>query len=159
MPAFLALIPTKDWIYCAVLLALIGAFGAYTIHERHEGAAKIEAAAAKAVTKANGEVAKDNAVAATTESQNATVYERAISIPAIGDIGIVCQRAAPRSISLPAARAGSAPGIREQPADGTVGPQYDPTGAALTRAHDADAQIIYLQGRIHELEAQMNGAP
>lgn len=44
MPPFLALIPTKDYIYAAIIVALLAGFGWYTIHERHIGAAKEVAA-------------------------------------------------------------------------------------------------------------------
>lgn len=43
----LSLIPLKDWIYVTVIGALIFGFGAYTVHERHIGAAH-EVAALKA---------------------------------------------------------------------------------------------------------------
>lgn len=39
MPALLKLVPLKDWVYLSLILALLGGFGAYTIHERHLGAA------------------------------------------------------------------------------------------------------------------------
>ena len=39
MPALLALIPTKDWVYLSLIMVIIGFTGYYTIHERHVGAA------------------------------------------------------------------------------------------------------------------------
>ena len=39
MGALLALIPGKDMIYAAIILILLVAFGMYTVHERHAGAA------------------------------------------------------------------------------------------------------------------------
>jgi hypothetical protein len=47
MPALLALIPLKDWIYGGIIAALLVGFGVYTIHERHIGEEKIEASDAK----------------------------------------------------------------------------------------------------------------
>ncbi len=35
----LALIPTKDWIYAGIILAMLGGFGWYTVHERDIGKA------------------------------------------------------------------------------------------------------------------------
>lgn len=158
MLALLKLVPLKDWLYLSLIVALLGGFASYTIHERHVGEAKIEAAEAKAVTKANDVVAKDDAAAATTESTDAIIYEKAVAVPALGDIGIVCKRAS-GSVSLPAPDSQQRTDARDAAADSPVGPAYDPSGAALTRAAQADAQIVYLQGRVHELEAQMNGAP
>ena len=43
----LSLIPGKDWIYLGLIVALLAGFGAYTVHERHLGAAH-EVAALKA---------------------------------------------------------------------------------------------------------------
>jgi len=37
--ALLALVPIKDWVYVGVIVALLTAFGIYTVHERHEGEA------------------------------------------------------------------------------------------------------------------------
>jgi hypothetical protein len=161
MLALFALIPARVYEYAAIILVCALAFAGYTHHERSIEHAKDLQAAAAAVTKANAVVQKDDATAATEESTNATVYERAVSIPAIGDLGIDCVRhAAPaRSVPLPTTDTGAAPGSGNQVADSGIGPAYDPTGAALTRGVDADAQIIYLQGRIRELEQQMNDAP
>jgi hypothetical protein len=65
MPALLALVPIKDWVYLSLILALIGGFVSYTIHERHLGAAHEVAALKKssntlqaAAVKHNAEIAK-----------------------------------------------------------------------------------------------------
>jgi hypothetical protein len=47
MPALLALIPGKDWLYGGIIVALLAGFGWFTVHERHAGAAH-EVAALKA---------------------------------------------------------------------------------------------------------------
>src|ERR1700723_3265984 len=49
MPALLALVPVKDWIYAGIIASLLVAFGWYTLHERAIGEKKIEAADAKVV--------------------------------------------------------------------------------------------------------------
>lgn len=50
--ALLRLIPSKDWLYIAAIVALLSSFTAYTIHERHVGAAHQLAAVARASAKA-----------------------------------------------------------------------------------------------------------
>jgi hypothetical protein len=159
MTALLALIPSRVYEYGAIILALSLAFGGYTLHERNLQHAKDIAAAAKVVTKDNAIVAADDSHALTTETQNALIYKQVVSIPAVADIGLVCQHAAPRSISLPAAQSVATTAVGNDAAERGVGPTYDPTGALLTRAKLADAEIVYLQGRVAELEKQMNDAP
>lgn len=159
MTALLALIPSRAYEYGAIILVLSIAFGGYTLHERNVQHAKDVAAAAKVVAKDNALVAADDSHALTTETQNALIYKQVVSIPAVADIGLVCQHAAPRSVSLPAADAVATTAVGNDTAVSRVGPAFDPTGAALTRGHDADAEIAYLQRRVAELEKQMNDAP
>ncbi len=61
MGALLALIPSKDLVYCAILLAVIAGFGAYTIHERHIGAAHETAALKASSAKLQAETDKKTA--------------------------------------------------------------------------------------------------
>ena len=159
MTALLALIPSRAYEYGAIILVLSIAFGGYTLHERYVQHAKDVAAAAKVVAKDNALVAADDSHALTTENQNALIYKQVVRIPAVADIGLVCQHAAPRSVSLPAADAVATAAVGSNAAERGVGPTFDPTGAALTRGHDADAEISYLQRRVAELEKQMNDAP
>jgi hypothetical protein len=152
MPALLALVPLKDWFYGAIIAALL-AFGIhYHSLEKQEHAAKVVAIAAQAQVKAVDKTAE------TTETQSEDIY-KAVIIPAVGDVGVDCVRKHASSSPLPAASPVAGAPVGEQPADGTAGPSYDPSGAALTRAKAADAQIAYLQRRIHELETQMNNSP
>lgn len=74
MPPFLALIPTKDWIYLSLIIAVLIGFGSYTIHERHVGAAKEVAALEKSSEKLQDAAVKKVA-ALTTEhaTQVATI--------------------------------------------------------------------------------------
>lgn len=57
----LSLIPLKDWIYVTVIGALIVSFGAWTIHERHVGAAHEIAALKASSDKLEQETAKQTA--------------------------------------------------------------------------------------------------
>ena len=139
---------------------LVGGFLTWLIvHERNIEHAKDATVDARAVTHANTAVAKDDATAATEESHNAIIYEKAVAVPAVGDIGVLCQRTARGRVPLSAPDAGKTASAGNAAADSTVGPGKDISGAILTRAHDAVAQILYLQGRIAELEKQMNDAP
>jgi len=149
----------KAYLVGAIVLILLLAFSWYTVHERHAGAAKVTAKVAKAVILAETKVSAGAAHAQIRETQNAIIYERAVSVPPVGDIGVVCQRTAPRTVSLPAADTGGEPYLGNGAVNSGIGPTYNPTGALLTRAHQADAQIAYLQGRIAELEKQMDDAP
>lgn len=155
MPAFLAAIPLKDWIYCGAIVALLGGFALYTHHERAIGADEALAPVAVVAHKAEVQVAVATAVAQSTEKDNASTYAAAIAAaPAVPALGIVCHDT--RSSEVPEAAASSAPGTdRSAPDSGS----YDPSGSVLTDAARADAQIAYLQGRVHELEAQMADSP
>jgi hypothetical protein len=150
--------PIKLYSYLAVILLAAGLFGGYTLHERHVQHAKDIAAAARVVAKDNAIVAADDSHAQTTETQNALIYKQVVSIPAVADIGLVCERAA-GSVPLPSADAVATAPTRDDAAQRGVRPSYNPSGAILTRARDADAEIAYLQRRVAELKKQMNDAP
>jgi hypothetical protein len=155
MLAFLKLLNPKDWLIAAALIALtIGGTWLY----RH-GEQRIEAQDAKLEAIDAKKVITVEAVAKTTEAQNANTFKDTVSAPPVANVGIRCVRESARAVSLPAPLAGAGAAASEPNPDDRVGPPYDPSGAALTRAHQADAQIRYLQARIRELEAEMNGAP
>ena len=152
MGALLSLIPGRVWLYGALAAVLLG----LGIHYKHlENEVHNTAVVAKA---AIATVKKDDATAQSTEIQSALIFKQAVSIPAVGDIGVECVRHAGGS-ALPAANAVTGTSTGKPASDRGAGPAYDPTGAALTRANAADAQIAYLQRRVKELETQMNNAP
>ena len=159
MTALLALIPSRLYEYAGVALLCSLLFGGYTLHERNLQHAKDIAAAGKVVKKDNAIVAADDSHALTTETQSALIFKQVVSIPAVADIGVVCQRTASGSVSLPKADAVATTAVGNDAPERGVGPTYDPTGALLTRAKLADAEIAYLQRRVAELEKQMNDAP
>lgn len=151
MLALLKLTPLRDYVY-AVIIATLLVFVGICKHD-HTVVKEVKqiGAAAEKVVKA------DDVTAEKTETQSALIYKEIVRIPDVPDIGIVCQHAGSGTLPAPVAVAGAAAG--DKPADSGVGPSYDPSGAALTRAHAADAQIEYLQRRVKELETQMNSAP
>jgi hypothetical protein len=153
--ALLKLLSPKEWLVVVAIIAL-GVGGAWIYHdgEQHRAAqdAKLAAIDAKKVT-AVETTAKD------TESHNDTLYRQTVSAPAVASVGIKCVRNATSAVSLPAADTGTRAATGQSSSDSGSGPTYDPSGAALTRAREADAQIKYLQARVRELEFEMNGAP
>lgn len=164
MPLFLKLIPVRDWLYLAVIAGLL-ITGAMWLH-KHDN--KVAAAAQAVVVQQDTKVAQaaekqvvaGTATAETTETQNAQTYDKTTAGPAVPGVGLVCKRAAPAARGpLPQAGSVTAPGAGDAGPDGGVGPAYDPSGPLLERAKRADAQIVYLQGRIHELEQQMRDSP
>lgn len=159
MLALLKLIPFKDWVYGGLIAALLVGFGVYTHHERVIGATKEAAAVTKIAVKAEAKVTAANVAAQTTETTNAKTYDQTVAAPPVLDLGVVCQRTYPGSNHLPQAVTVATSGIGEQSVEHPSGPAFDPSGAILERARQADAQVTYLQGRVHELEKQMADSP
>lgn len=156
--SLLAGIGIKDYVYAGIIAAVVGAFAYYTHHERVIGADEALAPVAVLANKAKVEVAVGTAVAQSTETDNAKTYTAVIAAPAVPDLGIVCHYDTGRS-DVPEAAASAPAPAGEPTLDSGVGPAFDPSGAILQRARDADAQVTYLQGRVHELEAQMVASP
>ena len=76
MGALLALIPSKDLVYCAILLAVIAGFGAYTVHERHLGAAHETAALKVSSAKLQAETDKKTADLQARANMAEQAYEK-----------------------------------------------------------------------------------
>jgi hypothetical protein len=152
---FLSLIPIKDWAYLGGIAALLIAFGVFTVHERHMGAAKIAAADAALVeaqkvhtqeveNAASGKVAQALADYKASELKP-VVIPRSLS-------HLVC--VAPRSGPVPG-NGGSAPGsdgASHVPAESDV--PFDPAPAILRDGSDADAQVKLLQDYIRACQSQ-----
>ena len=153
MTALLSLISPRVVFY-GILASLLLAFGIHYRNLEHE----VQQARVVA-TQANKEVKAVDATAQQTETQSAIIYKQAVVIPAVGDIGVECVRKQPSSSALPAPDTKPGAVAGNSAANSGAGPPYDPSGAALTRAAKANAQIAYLQRRDHELETQMNNSP
>lgn len=151
MLAFLKLIPFRDYVYAVIIAALLVFVGICKHDHTVVKEVKQVGTAAEKVVKA------DDAVAEKSETQSALIYKQIVRIPDVPDIGIVCEHTG--SGSLPASDAVAGTSAGDRPTDSGDGHPYDPSGAALTRAKAADAQIAYLQRRVKELEKQMNDAP
>lgn len=142
----------KDYLYLTLLIALVSGFFAWSVHERHIGRDAIVAADQRTALVA---IAKDKAIEAAAQTKTDTIYEKFnVPIPAVADLGIVC--VAPRSGRVPEAT-DHKPGTDSTP-DGGAGHTYDPSGEALTRAAEADKQIMALDAQIQVLVDSMNGA-
>ena len=117
MLALLKLVPLKDWIYGAIIVALLAAFGVYTVHERHIGEQKIEAADARA---AKAQAVKVQTTEHTAqESVNASVktYQAAVAAPSLPAPRILCHGVQAGHSAVPghAASAGSCSGWATPP--------------------------------------------
>lgn len=148
MLAILKLIPLKDWLYCALGAAILTGFVAYTVHERHEGAAKIVLADKKLAdtVAAKDKIIRENAQLDLIDVGN---HEKlAVNAPPIPNAGLVCHTS-----SSPAAASGS--GSVAEPASQVAElPErsFDPSGGILTLLSDNDAQINALIDSIEILE-------
>lgn len=155
MIALLKLIPLKDYAWAALVLVLLGAFGAYTVHERHVGEAKIEkkdAALRAAATALN--TASEN-LADIKELNIGKVYEKYITLPAIPDApGLVCVNTAPATEQPQTAgnRSGSSSEDAKLPDGG-----FNPSGELLTLLSNDDAQIAGLIDTVLNLESELQG--
>jgi hypothetical protein len=101
--------------------------------------------------------AKDKAIEAAGQAAANTigeVYEKAVRIPAVDDLGVVCHTTRSSGVSQAADNQRSPDATPAR----TDGPSFDPTGAALTVGRDADALIAALQAQILDLVARMNGS-
>lgn len=145
--------PIERYVWAAALAIIVG-FGIYEReHLIHEGEQKIEVAEA---AHAKIVAAKDLKIqAAEQEAANAvgTVYEKAIVVPAVGDVGLVCRSAAPATNSPASAKAGSGDaGATVEPSPGV----FDPSGAILTLLRDDDAQINALIDEVGILQSYID---
>ena len=153
MPA----IPLKDIIYASIIAILLALFGGYTLHERHVGAQKVVAKVTAVGNAAKAKTQRAESTAQTKETENAKAFHYDISMPPVRNLGIVCVNPGRGQVS--AADASGVPRADQSAPDRREGPAYDPSGALLERAHQADAQIKYLQRRVKQLEQEMNNAP
>ena len=149
------------YFYAALAVGILAGGVTLCHHIEAIGVQKEAAKVTKVGVAAEKKVAAADATAQSTETQSAIIFKQAVSIPPVGDIGIECVRVNARAggSEVPAANTGAGAAASDPATLSAEGPPYDPSGAILTRGAHADAQIAYLQRRVKELEAQMNGAP
>lgn len=149
----------KGYLYAALAAALLVGFLWYRSHEQNIGVQKEATKVTAVATKAQAKVTAGAVIAQTTETENGQKFTAAIAAPAPKPLGIVCHNDSRDDDQVPEAVGVVATRIGVPASDSGSGPGYDPSGAALERAREADAEIAYLQGRVHELEQQMVNSP
>lgn len=123
------------------------------LHERAVEHAKDTAAAKQEVVK----ITKDN-VAITADStvevhNDVLIFKQAVSLPPVGDIGVVCHAASRNP--MPSATGNH--GISTRPGDGQSVPDdvFDPSGDLLTKSRSGEARIRELRAEILSLRSAM----
>lgn len=150
MPTFASI---RIYLYAAAVAIVLGAAGWYTYHERHIGAKEEVAVVDKASAKQEVIEQKADATAAASEANASTIYDETNRSPPPAALPIECVRHDESGVPVLNPGAPGAAAAADQPAtDSAVGPTFNPSGAALERAAEADAQIAYLQARVTELE-------
>lgn len=160
---FLALIPVKDWIYCGIIVVLMIGFGVFVHHERTVGAAKVIASDQKAVA---AQVQRDVAVQTVAALATSTAqgdYDHAITTPiAAAPVPVGLCRPARGSSSVSNAAGKDNGGISSAVSGtedaGSTSELQRFADAAVTIAHDADAQVIALQEIIAALRSEMENS-
>ena len=150
--AILALLPSKDWFYGAIIATAIGGFTWYTIHERDAGEAAVRAADQRTAMVAQAKDLAIEAAANTQSSSTSLIYEKAVAIPAVADLGIVCN--SPGGSAMPKA-AGDQPKDPDPAVVGSVR-SFDPSGDILTLLRNDDAQINALIDTVNTLVFEMH---
>ena len=150
MPTFAAI---RVYVYAACAAIILGAAAWYTYHERSVGANKEVAVVEKASAKQEVIEQKATATAAASEVTASTIYDETNRSPPPAALPIECVRHDTSRVQVQHPSAASGTAAVDQPAtDSAVGPEYNPSGPALERGKEADAQIAYLQARVKTLE-------
>jgi hypothetical protein len=150
-----AINPIKGYLAAAGLVAVLGAFGWYTYHERSVEHAKDIAAEQRVALVAQAKDAKIEQLEEASLTPIENTYHAKIDAAPVADSGIVCHNTV-RPGAVPSS-ASNRPGALSAP-NSTEGPTYDPSGAVDTRGRDADAEIVALQGVVKTLVTAMNAA-
>jgi hypothetical protein len=154
MGALLALIPGKDLAYGAIIVALLAAFGAYTIHERHIGAAHETAALKASSAKLQAETDKKTADLQARANMAEQAYEKEHLLTVNQPVPVVrvCHNANSGSV---VSNAGPAkPGNEGAgPAAGSVQPM--PSGDSSVAGPDIGGMLSALAQRADEISATL----
>lgn len=144
----------KDYLYAGLITLLIGLFSYWTIHERHAGAAAIIAADARTVAIVKSKDIAIEAAANAALDKASQIYEKAVVIPAVADLGVMCQSRPIDTLPTTAADTVSRTGQAEQ----VPGRLFDPSGDILTGDRQSDALVADLQSEIATLRSEMVAA-
>jgi hypothetical protein len=148
-----ALNPIERYVWGAALVILIS-FGVYEReHLIHEGEQKIEVAEAaheKVVAQKDSQIQAAEQKAA---DQAGIIYEKAVAIAPVGDVGLVCHSTTPAPNRPASTEVGpSNAGSPVEPAEGV----FDPSGPILTLLRDDDAQINALIDEVGILQSYID---
>ena len=155
MPALLALVPVKDWIYAGIIASLLVAFGWYTLHERAIGEKKIEAADAKVVA---ARVVHNEEVENVVKSKLSDAlkdYELAPIVPVAAAIPkLVCYSSGGSALSGRGGpvSAGDGAGVAVPAAAAATDAGFDPAPAISADGLDADKEILRLRAKVKLLQ-------
>ena len=148
---FLALIPAKDWLYGAIITALLISFGVYTAHERDIGKAKEAAAVASATKKALDAATKANEIRAAADAktiQSLTSDYNAKLAASNASASALAQRLRDYESARSSGRAvpgdPATPGSPDVPAAQPGSVESAVSGVIVAAGHDAD-QVAALQ--------------
>ena len=138
------------------LLALtVAAGGWYTYHERHIEHAKDVAAETKAVNAVKSQDVVIAAEAVKDTSSAIQIYKAVVQLPAVPDVGLVCQHPRGDAVPAPAKPNGISAGPGGQAIPGDV---FDPSGDLLAIARSSEARIRELLAENTALRAEMTRA-
>ena len=155
MPALLALVPLKDWIYSGVIVALLAGFGWYTVHERHIGEAKIEASDKKVADAQIVHNKEVEDVVATKLSAAIKDYDALSPIPVPRAVPVlVCRTSGGSAVpsGKGAVTGGDVAGAGVSVGAGQPDAGFDPAPAVSATGTDADKEIVHLLKKIKLLQ-------
>jgi len=154
MPALIALIPGKDWLYGGIIVVLLAGFGWYTVHERHAGAAH-EVAALKA---SSDKLQAQTAVQTAELKAKATMAEQAYDkeVNSLGALPAPVVRLCVNSGSHPIVPAGGGRVAGNAPAGAAAaGVQQVPSGDPSVAGPDIGGMLTALAARADDVSATL----
>jgi len=153
MPALLALVPLKDWIYGGIIVALLAGFGWYTVHERHIGEAKIEASDKKVADAQIVHNKEVEDVVATKLSAAIKDYDALSPIPVPRSVPVlVCSTSGGSDVPSGESAVAGSNGAGVPIGAGQPDAGFDPAPAVSVTGTDADKEIVHLQKKIKLLQ-------
>lgn len=136
-------------LFAVLLLLLAGIW--FDLHVRSEQKNADIAHAEAQVTRVIQKDAVISEKAQTEVSSAVQIYKQVVQLPAVPDIGVVCQR--PGNPAVPAPAAGDSAG--HAGAEQRAPDLRDPSGDLLTVGRSSDALVRYLQVENAALRAEM----
>jgi hypothetical protein len=144
----------RAYLYAGIVVILLAFLTWGALHERSVEHAKDVAVATKAVAKVEKKDAVIEATATTEIKHEILVYKQAVSLPPVGDIGVVCHAAGGDAVPASASSDGSG----HDQGGPRAGDVFDPSGDLLTKSRSYGAIIRALQAENAALRAEMDAA-